>query len=262
MEQRRQSDLEPVWIVTQPPDKRRGRWRIWQYPPSVWGLWIALPILAVASIFEMVLKINAPRANFRDIQADSSGLRPVAQVVESTMEPWPSSIQRGELEMQTVAAALALVEVVALGFFVLRVVRKQPFQIPLNGRIGMLVAIAIIDIFALATLVFIFVVNYRSAQYDADYALHEGEKAWALNSGGGIFTYDQGTFTTETWACGVKDLPTFDGRFGGELSKACKEEQAARYLMIVISAMLLVVFELVFRDKIDGTGLFAVPYYR
>jgi hypothetical protein len=126
---------------------------------------------------------------------------------------------------------------------------------PFKGRIALLIAMAFNEVLALASMIFIFVLNHKSARFDEAYAFQEASRAKDE------FVYDKGTFTTEVWACSVKRMHTFDVRFGGLPSQACRYEMAAKWLTVVIAALLLLVFELVFRDRVDGRGLFAVPRF-
>ncbi|KEZ45569.1 hypothetical protein SAPIO_CDS1905 [Scedosporium apiospermum] len=227
-----------------------------RYPVSVWGLWFAVPLLAVACISEIALKLAAPRESMLDDYISESWVRFGPQEeIEPKMELWPSSITQQELVFQVVAAGIALFEAVMLAFFVARVVWRKPFNMPFKGRIALLIAMALSELLALTSMIFIFVLNHKSARFDEAYAFQEASRADKT------FVYDKGTFTTEMWACSVKRMHTFDARFRGLPSQACRYEMAAKWLTVAIAALLLLVFELVFRDRVDGRGLFAVPRF-
>ncbi|CAI4214006.1 unnamed protein product [Parascedosporium putredinis] len=201
--------------TTTKPVRRAGR----AYPRSIWGLWIAIPILVVSCILELGLKITAPRLGSFDVPRDASVLVPGDRLVASAMRLWPAAVQKGEVMVPTVLAAVTLVEVLALGFFVVRVVRQNPVTIPLTGRITMLLAMAIIDIFGIATLGFVFIVNYKSARFDNAQALTQAEAA-RLASGNPNAGFGSAEFTYQ----GSGPLPR---RRGPAASRSCRASMRA-----------------------------------
>ena len=101
-------------------------------------------------------------------------------------------------------------------------------------------------VLALVGTIYAFVLNDRSTFFDLDYA------KVAASGGSETFTYSQGRFSKEVWACTVSALPLFDKDLGGAMSTACSMELGSRWMMMLTFLLSVGLFALLYIDSRGG----------
>ena len=101
-------------------------------------------------------------------------------------------------------------------------------------------------VLALAGTIYTFVLNDRSTWFDLAYA------AAAASESSGTFTYSQGRFSKEVWACTVSALPHFDADLGGAMSRACSMEMGSRWMTLLTFLLSVTLFSLLYIDSRGG----------
>lgn len=107
-------------------------------------------------------------------------------------------------------------------------------------RIAIIVQLGLTLALTLASTIYTFVLNGRSALFNLSYATD------VAPSKPGTFTYDRGTFTREYWACAVGKIP------GGAVERACILETGSRWVTVFILLFSAGLFGMVFVDSRGG----------
>ena len=116
-------------------------------------------------------------------------------------------------------------------------------------RLAVIIQTGLTAALALAGTIHTFVLNARSAAFDPTYAMS------AAPERPGTFTYDQGTFSREYWACSVRFLPNFDEDLGGVMTRTCIFEVGSRWVTLFVFLLSSVLFSLVYLDSRGGKHL-------
>lgn len=118
-----------------------------------------------------------------------------------------------------------------------------------SKRLAIIIQTGLTAAFALAGTIHTFVLNARSAAFDPSYAMS------AAPERPGTFTYDQGTFSREYWACSARLLPNFDADLGGVMARTCILEMGSRWVTLFVFLLSSGLFSLVYLDSRGGRHL-------
>lgn len=99
---------------------------------------------------------------------------------------------------------------------------------------------------ALAATIYVFVLNAKSAPFDLEYAVA------AAPESSGTFTYGQGTFNKEGWACTARAFLYFDADLGGAVARTCSIEMGSRWLTLFTFLLSTLLFSMFYRDSRGG----------
>lgn len=122
-------------------------------------------------------------------------------------------------------------------------------QVSSPKRLTVIIQTGLTAALALAGTIHTFVLNARSAAFDPNYAMS------AAPESPGTFTYNQGTFSREYWACSARLLPNFDADLGGVMSRTCIFEMGSRWATLFVFLLSSVLFSLVYMDSRGGRHL-------
>ena len=119
-------------------------------------------------------------------------------------------------------------------------------QLSFSKRLALLIHLGLTAALALAATIYIFVLKNRSTGFDLAYAIAVASET------PGTFTYDQGRFSKEAWACTVKVLPKFDKDLGGAMTKTCALEIGSRFSTLFTFFLSIGLFSLLYLDSRGG----------